>query len=251
VAAPDRPPEALRRKLRITPRGAAAYFEAASPPAPAAGPKPGTPAASALPAELARANRPAPRLDDLIAELRPESRYLSKVAAQLAELKPQDFPPETRLDVSAALVPLVTSDRAMVYTPALKAFAVWHAPEAVAALLPFINDRKVFVRASAMEALGLCRDPRAIPDVAARLSKDIGPAIGCLIAIGPASEPALLESIHPRMQLEQERMTVDALALIGTRNSIAPLQSLLESGPDPETAEIIKGALEMIQKREK
>jgi HEAT repeat protein len=139
----------------------------------------------------------------------------------------------------------------MVYSPALKAFAVWHAPEAVPALLPFVNDRNNFVRATAIEALGSCRDPRAIPDVAARLPKDLDPALGCLIAIGPASEPALLESIHPAMQGVQKRMTIDALALIGTKNSIPPLQAMLGNKPDVETAEIIKNAIEMIEKREK
>jgi len=242
VAAPQRPPEALRRKLKITPRGTAAWFEAENPAAPAA---------PALPPAPAKPNRPAPTLDDLIAELKPDNRGLATVAAQLAELDPSDFPPDKRAQVSAALVPLLTSARVMVYTPALKAFAVWHAPEAVAALLPFVNDHNDLVRATAMEALGICRDPRVIPDVAARLPRDIDAALGCLVAMGPASEPALLESIHPSMHPVHERMTIDALALIGTKNSIPPLQSLLEKNPDLETAEIIKAAMEMIEKREK
>ena len=117
--------------------------------------------------------------------------------------------------------------------------------------LPLVNNRNNFVSSTAIEALGICGDPRAVPDVAARLPKNVDAVMGCLIAIGPASEPALLDSIHPSMQPLQERMTIDALALIGTKNSIPLLQSLLEKDADVETAEIIRQAIQMIEKRGK
>jgi hypothetical protein len=251
VPAPQRPQSALRRVLTAGPRGVWATFEPAVPAAAGAGTGNDGHAAVPLPRELTRPERRPPPLDDLIAGLRPENRELEIVAAQVADLKPEAFPPAKRSQVSAALVPLLSSSRVIVYTPALKAFAVWHAPEAVDALLPLLKDKNPFVRQTALQALGICRDPRAIPEVAARLPTDTDIAVGCLVAIGPASEPALLESLHPSMPPARKRMIIDALAMIGTRNSIPPLQALLESNIDQQTAEIIRQAVEMIGKREK
>jgi hypothetical protein len=264
VAAHDRPGGALKRTLFLGPTGIEARFEpdggqvvgmagsAAWTDLPSSEPvhsadlaKPSIP----LPPELTGPAPREPTLVEVISQLDIHEPGVDQALSRLAELKPDAFPPEKKNQVSNALVPLVTMNSAKLHAPAMRAFAVWHTPESEPPLLARLQDADTGTRWRALEAIGACKDPVTIPDIVRQLPQDGNAALGCLAAIGPASEPALLSLIAGPASPSAHAGVIDALALVGTSRSVPALQAILYQHPDRQTAEVTRQALEMIQQR--
>jgi hypothetical protein len=248
VIAPQRPEGALRRTLSPGPIGTQARFEPDEAP----------------PADVALQNAPSlpgvkppggpappePTLDEMAEQLDIHKSGMDRALSRLAEMRPGVFPPGKKQAISDALLPLVMSHNPQTHQKALRAFVVWHVPESEPVLTAKLQDGDPGTRWRALEALGACRDPATIPDIVRQVSKDAGPALGCLAAIGPASEPALLALLQAADPSKPPAGIIDALAMAGTSRSVPFLQAILSRHPDRRTAELTRLALEMIQQRE-
>ena len=257
VTARDRPAGALKRKLSLEPMGIRASFEPDRvQPAAIAGSAP----QSDLPepihgGDLAKPDMAVPpgqadlTLDEMINQLDIRKAGLDHALSRLAELRPDAFPPEKKNQVSNALVPLVMMNSSHLHAPVMKAFAVWHSAESEPLLLAKLQSPDMGTRCRALEAIGACRDPATIPDVVRQLPTDGDKALGSLVAIGPASEPALLNILAASKSPNANAGVIDALAMIGTSRSLPALQAILGQHPDRRTAEVTREALETVQQR--
>ena len=204
-----------------------------------------------LPAEPLKPATPPPTLDDLIGHMNTHDPAKARSLSRLAELNPDTFAPEKKRQTSDALIPLITAGDAGTSQLALRAFAVWHARESEPLLLAALQAPEAAARRHALEAIGLCKDPAIIPDVLRQLAKDPSPTLGCLVAIGPASEPALLALLARSNSPNSNGAVIDALAMIGTSRSVPALRAILDQHPDRQTTEVTRQALEMIQQRQR
>ncbi len=164
-------------------------------------------------------------IDRALSDLKARDSFkVTGAADQLAKAIPVEA---RRVQVAAALEPLLSDRDHWVPTSAAKALGVWGGKANVPALIAAANDHDVFLRGAAMEALGNIKDPRGAA-VIAKQFLDHGSrqaAAKALRAMGPAAEPVVLPLLNDRdwsVQLDACKLLAD----IGTTASIKPLQNL-------------------------
>ena len=132
-----------------------------------------------------------------------------------------------RAEVSAALVKLLAgTEDGFAKGSALRALAVWHAPEAIPEMIKCLDHESHGVRWAAFDALGNTQTAEAAQACAERLAgQDRGKVFAALKAMGPAAEDAVLAVLDtPDAKLQAEACRV--LGEIGTSKSRSRLMRL-------------------------
>jgi predicted Zn finger-like uncharacterized protein len=159
-----------------------------------------------------------------------KSPQLHKRHEGLRKLK-DTLPDERRGEVIKALEPLLNDSDHFTRQWAIEALGVWGNKDAVPLLLNAMKDKDT--RGEAMKALGRLKDERAAEPIAACLEDffDRHEAEEALKSLGPMAEKAVLARLsHHDWQV---RISVcDILGAIGTKQSIPPLEKVVDAGKD-------------------
>jgi predicted Zn finger-like uncharacterized protein len=143
----------------------------------------------------------------------------------------ETLPDERRAEVVKALEPLLNDADFFTRRDVIAALGVWGTKDTVPILLKAMREKET--RGEAMKALGRLKDERAAEPLAERLEElfDRHDAEEALKSMGPIAEKAVLARLnHHDFQL---RITVcEVLAAIGTKQSIAPLEKVIDAGKD-------------------
>ncbi len=186
-----------------------------------------------------------------IAELKsPDARVRKGAVDRLAKMYAPH--PKLRADVAKLLEPLLTDKDFWTRQSACQALSIWAGPENIKGLIAAIELEDVMTRRAAMPVLTRFKDPAAAPAIAKLLLGlgERGEASKALKAIGPAAEKAVIPYLtnkDPWVAAEACHILKD----IGTKESIAPLESVLENKPHFIVAPAAKAALAAIQTRTK
>jgi HEAT repeat protein len=177
-----------------------------------------------------------------------------EITVALAEARP-DAPPEARVraihsfmsadpNVHAKRRPAVASAlEAMLDDPslgrhALVALSRWATADQAGAFIRLLSSHDAGTRHVAIDALGRIGGPEAAQQLGERLGEffDRGKAIQALVAIGPASEPAMVRQL--RNPDEQVRLgACQVLQAVGTRRSLSALQAIAGGDPNQQVAQ--------------
>ncbi|HEV3439588.1 MAG TPA: hypothetical protein VG122_19645, partial [Gemmata sp.] len=159
--------------------------------------------------------------------------------------------PDRRADVAKALVPLATDKDAGVSRAVQNALKLWIGPEVVKDLVALLEKADVGPAQHDLIALiAPYKEPAASNVLAKCLNSqnNRGHAEPALKAIGPAAEKAVIPILEVK-----DGWSVQAacrvLKEIGTKESIAPLQALIDKKPDVFTTGAADDALKTIKKR--
>jgi hypothetical protein len=168
-------------------------------------------------------------MDQTLAALKSSNAFHRKDAA---ERLTQADPKESREQVTKALEPLLEDPDHFTRQAGIKAMGMWGTKDSVPPLLKLLKHPDVFTRRSAIEALGNLKDERAAVPVAECLldSNTRGEAGKALEAIGPKAEKEVIKFLkHDNIFLRANACGI--LKIIGTKESIKPLQQILRN-PD-------------------
>ncbi len=146
------------------------------------------------------------------------------------------LPDQRRAEVVKALEPLVDDADHFSRHWAIEALGVWGNKDAVPILLKAMKNKDT--RGDAMKALGRIKDERAAEPIAERLEEffDRHEAEEALKQMGPVAEKAVLA--HLNHHDWQVRTTVcDILGVIGTKQSLPPLEKVVAAGKDPASGQ--------------
>jgi predicted Zn finger-like uncharacterized protein len=180
-----------------------------------------------------KAEGPPPNADVVtkaLHQLKSPSRHKRQEAVRnLKDMLPDE---KRRADVVMALEPLLNDSDLFTRKFAIEALGVWGNKDALPLLLNAMREKDN--RGEAIKALGRLKDERAAEPIAERLEEffDRHEAEEALKRMGPIAEKAVLTRLNHHDW--QVRMTVcDILGAIGTKQSIPPLEKVVEAGKDP------------------
>jgi S1-C subfamily serine protease len=197
----------------------------------------------------------AEEVDKAVTELNSADKNVRNAAADRLA-KCYAIRPERREEAAKALETIVvTSDKDNDWVgkaAALKALKMWSGPENVAGLVAYLEKSDVNKPQGDMIAIiAVYNDPAAAKVLASCLPSGFnrGPAEAALKAIGPKAEKAVIPMLEHKDGWTA-RSACGILKEIGTKESNAPLQALIDKKGDPFTPNAAKDALQAIQKRE-
>jgi S1-C subfamily serine protease len=190
-------------------------------------------------------------IEKAIAELKSSDASVRKGAVdRLAKMYAPH--PKLRADVAKLLEPLLIDKDFWTRQSACQAMSIWAGPENVKGLIAAIEQDDVMTRRAAMPVLTRFKEPAAAPAIAKLLLGlgERGEASKALKAIGPAAEKAVIPYLtHKDPWVAAEACHI--LKDVGTKESITPLEAVLENKPHFIVAPAAKAALEAIQARTK
>ncbi|HEV3383352.1 MAG TPA: trypsin-like peptidase domain-containing protein [Gemmata sp.] len=187
-------------------------------------------------------------LDDLKST---DNRVRKDAAERLAKV--YAVLPDLHVEVAKALEPLVLDKDFWLSQSALNAMKLWTSKENVPGLAGYLElDNADQRRGAVLAIVAKFKDPAAAKGLANCLSSgfDRGNAAAALKAIGPAAEKAVFPFLsHKDSWTVREACLV--LKEIGTAESIAPIQALLDKKPDFVIEPTAKEALQAVKSRMK
>lgn len=142
------------------------------------------------------------------------------------------LPDQRRAEVVKALAPLLNDSDVFTRQFAIEALGVWGDKDTVPLLISAMQGRET--RHEAMNALARIKDERAAEAIAARLEEfgDLLLAAQALKKMGPIAEKAVLARLN-HGEFQVRIMVCEILTVIGTKQSIAPLEKVVDAGKDP------------------
>lgn len=158
--------------------------------------------------------------------------------------------PDKREEVAKSLESIAVDSDFWPAAAALKALAIWAGPENVKGLAAYLEQKGDMRRRNVITLLGKLKDPASAKALASCLSVQLDrhPAAAALKAIGPPAEKALIGMLDNKDNWAV-REACEILKEIGTKESIEPLQKLVDSNPHVIIAPSAKAALKAVQSR--
>ena len=159
----------------------------------------------------------------------PKANKRREAARQLKDAMPDG---RRRAEVVKALAPLLNDSDVFTRQFAIEALGVWGDKDTVPLLINAMQGRET--RHQAMNALARIKDERAAEAIAARLEEfgDLLLAAQALKKMGPIAEKAVLARLN-HGETQVRLMVCEILTVIGTKQSIAPLEKVIAAGKDP------------------
>jgi hypothetical protein len=196
---------------------------------------------------------PRPTTDEVDAAIKDLKSADKKVRTAAADRLAKCYVPlpDRLVEVAKALEPLALDKDFWTGQAGVRALAIWAAPENVPGLAGYLEQSDGDQRRSGIVAIvAKFKDPAAAKGLASCLTSgfDRGAAAAALKAIGPAAEKEVIPFIdHKDGWTAKEACLV--LKEIGTKESIAPLQKLVDSKPNFLVAGPANEALQAVKNR--
>ncbi len=168
-------------------------------------------------------------------------RSLAKVYAPL---------PDRRVEVAKALEAQITDKDFWLRQATVRALVIWAGKENVAGLVKALDSDDLNTRRGIVGIIAKYKDPVSAPALAKLLPSlaERGDASAALKAIGPAAEKAVIPMLkHSDSWAAMEACKI--LKEIGTAESLAPLQAILDAKPNFMVGPAATEALKAIQGR--
>ncbi|HXG10575.1 MAG TPA: HEAT repeat domain-containing protein [Gemmataceae bacterium] len=197
-------------------------------------------------------------IDQHLADLKSNEVFRRRQAVEwFAKAVPDE---QRRADVGKALEPLLRDADPDVRLKAMQVMGLWGTKENVPAVIAVLKDAARFpnlasLRVAAVETLAQIKDEQAIRTVASLLAETTSPAdlqlvITALKVIGPAAEPEVIKYLQTKYPTRTRVAACQALALIGTKESLGPLETAAGDS-DRQVSASARLATNAIKSREK